>query len=72
MLAGRNTLTSGNIKISGRVAYLSEENFIIIDTLEKNLKFYDNQVTTNEVEFVCRELGLFEELAASRGLDEDI
>ena len=45
MIAGRVGIVSGQLKLFGKVAYLSESNFIIIDTLFKNLAFYDASIT---------------------------
>lgn len=54
MIAGKVPIVSGHIKLGGKVAYLSESNFIIIDTLYKNLIFYDNSITYDEADQVCQ------------------
>lgn len=45
MLAGLVKIVSGQIVIKGSIAYLSEENFTICDTLYKNLAFYRNDLS---------------------------
>ena len=45
MMAGRITLVTGYISLGGKIAYLSEDNFTLVDTLYKNLAFYDNTIT---------------------------
>jgi ABC-type transport system involved in cytochrome bd biosynthesis fused ATPase/permease subunit len=41
MLIGEIYIKQGLIQLQGKVAYLSEENFFLIDTLSNNLSFYN-------------------------------
>ena len=50
MITGIVPIISGHLMVGGKVAYLSESNFTIIDTLYKNLVFYDNTITYDEVD----------------------
>ena len=50
MIVGIVPVISGHLMVGGKVAYLSESNFTIIDTLYKNLVFYDNTITYDEVD----------------------
>lgn len=72
MLVGHATLIKGAVAVQGRVAYLPEENFFLIDSLYNNLAFFGESSTYAEVEEVYRELGLHEELRLPGGLDEVI
>jgi len=54
MIAGLVPIVSGQLRIGGKIAYLSESNFTLIDTLFKNLAFYDNDLTYEEADQVCR------------------
>lgn len=56
MIAGLVPIASGQLRVGGKIAYLSETNFILIDTLYKNITFYDNSITREEADQVCREL----------------
>lgn len=72
MLAGSVRVVSGQIFMKGDIAYLSEENFTLCDTLYKNLAFYSNDVSPAEAHQVCQQLQLYEELFAANGLEEEI
>jgi ABC-type transport system involved in cytochrome bd biosynthesis fused ATPase/permease subunit len=70
MLVGEVPIKKGSLRVQGKVAYLSEENFFLIDTLANNLSFYNESCTKLELHRVYEELGLIDELSLSKGLDE--
>ena len=41
MLVGEIPINKGSLRLQGKIAYLSEENFFLIDTLSNNLSFYN-------------------------------
>jgi ABC-type polysaccharide/polyol phosphate transport system ATPase subunit len=69
MLAGEAPLSSGCIKMHGNVAYAPEDSMILVDTLFKNLAFFDETITEEEVHSIALYLDLYNELAASNQLD---
>lgn len=70
MIVGEIPIISGSLRVQGKIAYLSEENFFLIDTLANNLSFYNEECTSQQIHSVYDELGLADELSLSKGLDE--
>lgn len=52
MLVGEIPLKQGAVIVQGKIAFLSEENFFLLDTLENNLTFYNEHCSKEEVKRV--------------------
>jgi len=52
MLVGEIPLKQGAVIVQGKIAFLSEENFFLLDTLENNLTFYNEHCSKDEVKRV--------------------
>ena len=50
LLVGEVFIKSGQVQIQGKIAYLSEENFFLIDTVYNNLAFYTDNKSESEIE----------------------
>lgn len=71
-LMGQVTISTGRIITNGKIAYLSSENFFLIDSLYSNLTFFNKSISDKKVKEVFDSLGLNDQLRLSKGLDEII
>jgi ABC-type transport system involved in cytochrome bd biosynthesis fused ATPase/permease subunit len=55
---GQVTISTGRIITNGKIAYLSSENFFLIDSLYSNLTFFNKSISDKKVKEVFDSLGL--------------
>lgn len=69
MVSGFIPLSKGKIIGNGKIAYFSEENMIIADSLYSNLSLFDKNVSRDDAEKICESLSLFQEIYLTKGID---
>ena len=68
MLVGNLKRVRGKISITGRISFLSEKHFFLKDTVRDNIRFFNEQLTSSQIEEVYNELGINLELRFEAGL----
>ena len=63
MLVGNLKRVEGKISISGKISFYPEQTFFLKDTVKENIRFFNKDITDQEIEDIFRELGLHLDLA---------
>lgn len=58
MLVGNLKRMKGKIYMKGKVAYLPEKHFFLKDTVRENIRFFNNNISNDDITEIYNELGL--------------